>query len=127
MILGFKQQFVQPILDGTKIHSLRQDPHNRWHAGREMQLATGVRTKNYNCFKEDICISVQEIYMIYSNYLLEILINDKYLEYSGKVLLAKNDGFNSFEDFESWFAPEVGYYSNEPYSMKIIHWTDFKY
>jgi hypothetical protein len=36
MILGFKPCFVAPILAGTKIHTIRDDPHNRWKAGREI-------------------------------------------------------------------------------------------
>ena len=33
--------------------------------------------------------------------------------------LAKNDGFDSVQDFFNWF--------NEDFNGRIIHWTDFKY
>jgi len=65
MVLGFEQQFVEPILSGTKIHTIREDKHNRWKPGRSIQMATGVRTKNYNQFNEDECVSVQEIKILY--------------------------------------------------------------
>ena len=61
MILGFKNQFVPAILDGTKIHTIRKDPHHRWKPGMTIQMATGVRTKKYKCFKKAICVSVQEV------------------------------------------------------------------
>lgn len=48
MILGFKPQFVQPIIDRTKIHTIREDKHNRWVPGKVIHMATGVRTKSYS-------------------------------------------------------------------------------
>lgn len=61
MVLGFKPQFVQKILNKSKIHTIREDSNDRWKAGRKIQMATGVRTKNYNKFAETDCISTQKI------------------------------------------------------------------
>ena len=61
MVLGFKEQFVKPILSGDKIHTIRADQFDRWYAGRNIHFATGVRTKDYNCFKEGECVGVQNI------------------------------------------------------------------
>ncbi len=47
MVLGFKERFVGRILSGVKIHTIREDGHNRWRVGRRIEFATGVRTKNY--------------------------------------------------------------------------------
>lgn len=58
MILSFKKQFSEPILKGTKIHTIREDKPNRWKPGNKIHFANGVRTQNYNCFKESVCISV---------------------------------------------------------------------
>lgn len=63
MILPFKPQFIPKILDGPKIHTLRDDPHRRWHPGRAIHMATGVRTKYYHCFNQDVCTAVQEVYI----------------------------------------------------------------
>lgn len=52
MILSFKEQFIPKILDGTKIHTIREDKKNRWEAGKKIHFATGVRTKNYKCPKK---------------------------------------------------------------------------
>ncbi len=61
MILAFKPIFVDKINKGIKIHTFREDSKDRWHPSREIQMATGVRTKNYNQFNEGICGGTQRI------------------------------------------------------------------
>ena len=98
-------------------------------------MATGVRTKKYNCFKEGVCVSVQAIQIIHSkpygaNNLVdsEIIIdgepratNRKWLPSGEDFLeqLAINDGFNNYEDFFKWFSSD--------FQGQIIHWTDLRY
>ena len=53
MVIGFNKQFPDKITEGTKKHTIREDKHDRWNAGMIMHMATGVRTKNYKCFKVD--------------------------------------------------------------------------
>lgn len=126
-------EFKQKILSGSKIHSIREDPHGRWKPGRKIHMATGVRTKNYFCFMEDICRSTQRIMIRYTNYRVPrvyVFIGGKLvirLSTVGKALnfedfvnsLPRNDGFDSLGDFFEWF------HSN--FQGVIIHWTDFKY
>ena len=120
MILGFKPRFVAPILAGTKIHTIRDDPHNRWKAGRGIQIASGVRTKNYVQFYYGVCKSTQKIEIKYvDKFWVKILIDGKDLPTSRYELLAHNDGFNSIQDFYKWF--------DKDFTGKIIHWMDFKY
>jgi hypothetical protein len=120
MVLGFKERFVKPILERTKIHSIRTDEKNRWKPLILIHFATGVRTKNYNQFKLDTCKSVQTIEIIYyKNYFPIVKIDNRKLKFNEIIILAKNDGFNSLSDFFEWF--------NSDYKGKIIHWTDFKY
>jgi hypothetical protein len=126
MILGFKEQFVQPILEGTKIHTIREDSKGRWNEGNSIQFATGVRTKNYNQFKLDRCKGIQSIFMTYTD-ILEISIDDIYLYYPEKLKLAINDGFDSTMAFEDWFIPKIKAHPQREFYGKIIHWTDFKY
>ncbi len=116
MILSFKPQFVIPILQNTKVHTIREDKHNRYGNGRYIQMATGVRTKNYNCFCEAYCISTQKIYI---NHAREIFIDGNIISPIHIIRLALNDGFESVEDFWKWF--------DKPFQGKIIHWTDYKY
>lgn len=128
MILSFKPQFVQPILNGTKIHTIREDSTDRWKAGNSIQCATGVRTKNYNCFFESECVSVQDIFMTYANGdILEISIDDKYIYWEERRQLALYDGFENWIDMFNWFYPLIAKSPNQHFAGKIIHWTDFRY
>lgn len=147
MILGFKPQFVPKILNGTKIHTIRKG--NRWKPGMSIQMATGVRTKNYCQFNTDIsnlqiCKSVQTIkirfnhacdiwqfhiwnsnirlYFTFSIYIDDIqIVGKSYIH-----LLALNDGFEDVDSFINWFYNARNLELNM-YEGQIIHWTNFKY
>lgn len=122
MVLGFKKQFKAPIVKGDKIHTIREDKNERWHTGKLIHFATGVRTKEYDNFLKDTCKSVQEIEIDYTRTLLgepTIKIDGKELVHTDVVKLFLNDGFESMEDFLKWF--------NKDFKGKIIHWTNFKY
>lgn len=129
MVLGFKERFKEPILKESKIHTIRIDEADRWRSGRSIQMATGVRTKNYNCFKETECKSTQHIFMTYKhNDIIQISVDDRELfGYHERLALAINDGFTGWQDFFNWFYPLIIKSENKWYSGKIIHWTDFKY
>ena len=132
MILSFKEQFKEPILNGVKIHSIRQDQHNRWKIDRIIHMATGVRTKKYQQFAEHICKSIQEIEIfhfesiMFANKIAVCIDGKVFGQYYDKNRydyqlnqLAKNDGFKRVSDFFEWF--------DSDFKGKIIHWTDFKY
>lgn len=133
MVLGFKKQFKEPILAGTKLHSIREDLHDRWRPGLMIQMATGTRSKYYDCFKETPCQSTQRISMKLMGILdkepvLVITISARTLvnakEYER---VAINDGFENFEAFEKWWKPVLAKLVNFHFSGKIIHWTDLRY
>lgn len=122
MILGFKTihpvtkeptGFVNKILQGKKIHSIREG--NRWSEDWFIHFATGVRTKNYKQFHTATVKSVQDIVINNGHVIVEgIELNQHTIG-----LLAANDGFDSVEDFWNWFT--------EPVTGQIIHWTGYKY
>lgn len=127
MILSFKKQFVEKIISGSKIHTIRKDPHARWKAGRKIHMATGVRTKNYKCFKEDDCDSIESFDISYIGNLC-VRINGivRFIKKENNLydtefimMLTKNDGFDSPEDFLKYF------HSN--FHGVIVHWTNFRY
>lgn len=127
MILGFKKQFEQKIIEGSKIHTIREDPHDRWKPGKEIHFATGVRTKNYNEFRKGVCISVQriKIFRLGGEAIIHIgdnitLFRPLFRQWPEQMrVFVKNDGFDSVEDFLKWF--------NKDFDGKIIHWTSFRY
>ena len=127
MILSFKPLLVPDIESGRKIHTIREDPHKRWHSGRMIHMATGVRTKNYKQFGYLPCISVQEV-LIQKSYsspshvafgLYIDLMNRNYLMEK----LAYNDGFDTIREFIDWFIPK----DEGEVVRRIIHWTAKKY
>ena len=123
MILGFKPQFKEPILSGTKIHTIRADEKNRWRIGRIIHFATGVRTKNYEQFHEDACKYIQDIEISVvekgSVAIRMVYVDGRCLRGDEIYGLARNDGFKSANSFFEWF--------KDGFTGKIIHWTDFKY
>lgn len=122
MILAFNKMFIAPIINGAKIHTIREDKTGRWKPQRKIQMATGVRSKNYNMFCEAECTGIQTIsicalhktVMIQTEAGLIRVLSKKSIEE-----LAKNDGFKDATGFWLWF--------NQDFEGKIIHWTDYRY
>lgn len=115
-----KTNFVAKILSGEKIHSIRDDKHDKWKVGNKIHFCINMRTKAYQQFKVDICKSIQKISIKYETVFEPvIIIDERKLKFSEFESLAKNDGFNSVMDFLIWF--------DKDFEGKIIHWTDFKY
>lgn len=140
---NFAAKILSPYVTGfskydPKLHTIRLG--ERWKAGNSIQMAYGVRTKDYFQFNDEIpelgfCKSVQKIVIkpLFGNEELrisktnisliiplpEILIDTKKLDNDQVVRLIRNDGFDSIIDFMMWF--------NKPFSGQIIHWTDLKY
>lgn len=128
MITGFKQQFEQPIEDGFKIHTLREDKKGRYTGGATLHLATGVRTKAYRCIKKVLCTGTQKVAILYGNggYYdvfvyqdVRVVVDERELSYLEIITLAKNDGFDGADSFFKWF--------NKDFKGKIVHWTKFRY
>lgn len=134
MLLGFKPTFEVPILTGRKIHTIREDKHRRWRAGVNITFATGVRTKNYNCFKKGKCTGFQNIKMRWQgtrfimaiDYVIMVDFNTAaaWCQYNNNGFeflkrFAANDGFSTVEDFFKWF--------DKDFAGVLIHWTNFKY
>ncbi|MDR0937973.1 MAG: hypothetical protein LBN29_01270 [Mediterranea sp.] len=123
MVLGFQPRFKEPILADIKIHSLRADMHGRWKAGRSIQFATGVRTSRYECFKEGICVSTQEVKIHISGKkskrYVEVYVDGRPFDSEELETLARKDGFKSTKDFLDFF--------DKTFEGVIIHWTNFKY
>lgn len=120
MILAFKPQFVEKIKNGSKIHTIREDKPERWKPGQQIHFATGVRSKNYNCFLKGNCISTQNIMILPDEQLVKIDLD--FLRAEKIHDMAINDGFDSVIDFFNFFKSKKGFFSG-----KIIHWTNHKY
>lgn len=114
MILEFKPQFKAPILNGTKIHTIRKDVENLFYYGLYLDLYTS-EGHSKRIFHFAKCHSIQEIEIINK----QVFIEGNLLSNAMMLTLAFNNGFNSLEEFFEWF--------NKIFVGKIIHFTDFKY
>jgi len=159
MILGFKQYFPwhtdknpaptnfrekiierfyedqpNPIIWTPKIHTFREDPHNRWKAGMKVSMVyRGAGYKILDWFNEKIpelgtIKSIQKIKIEWVPFTvagksfdaIDLTIDGgKSLRNDQIMILAANDGFNSIEDFKRWFKKD--------WEGKILHFTDFRY
>jgi len=122
MILAFKWQFKEKILDGSKIHTIRRDNKNRWNRGNIIYFTNETCSDINNYFKIGECINTQKI-EIMQNVGLTIKVDDKYISKDQINSLFKNDGFDDLIDFLIFFNKNYG----QHFTGKIIHWTDFKY
>jgi hypothetical protein len=143
-LIGFKEQFVSKILDGTKKHTIRSPRKNPIKVGETLILATGVRTKKYKEIKRVQCVSVHDIkiialdlvnYMtheeIYTNthdslYHIKVVIDNVELEQTETVNLAKNDGFEDVQMFSEWFEKHHNV-TEKVFVGNLICWENIKY
>lgn len=127
MLLGFKNQFVEPIIEGEKIHSIRDDIFDRWKPGNTIHMCTGLRTKKLNIFLIKPCISVQKIVIDTYHEGICVLnythvIRHHWLEPTEIQILIRNDGFKRSSDFWEWFRSDL-----KLVPKKLIHWTHLTY
>lgn len=124
MVIGFKDQFVDKILSGIKIHTIRKNDilPLRWVEGRKMHMATGVRTKKYNNFNTTVCTGTQKIIIIPMYH--DVFVDNVLLGCSEMHRLILNDGFVCSADFFAWFSKVS---KGKNYEAEIIHWTNYRY
>jgi hypothetical protein len=112
---------VQAIGRG-KIHSIREDKHNRWKPGMKIHMVTGNRTSKRFQFAPILnVVTTQkvEIRNIFNDR-NAVRIDGRELSETEIEQLAINDGFDTVDDFWNWF-------SMEDFEGKIIHWTNHTY
>lgn len=120
-----------------KIHTMREDPYNRWKAGRKIEMVyRGAGYKIIDHFNKgipelEVCTGVQKIKLWLTGSLGEVGDNGKreqiiriHAIVDGKRIdnperIIPNDGFEDIIQFNRWFT--------KPWEGKIIHWTDYRY
>jgi hypothetical protein len=126
MILPFsKQRFVDAILHGSKIHTIRRDAGSRWQPGRKIHFWFGNPrnvSKNPYCFAEGICSKTEPVRIVndpQAEHGLRISVNGENLHSEVMVRLIQNDGLET-ASFRKWFVPKEG----DIFEGKIIYWKD---
>jgi hypothetical protein len=133
MLLTFSRlQFKDRIKAGIKVHTIREDKHNRWKVGNKIHFWLGHprntrgKTKPHQ-FGIGECSRVETIRMDFA--VLEdwqpdiVYIGDDVVLRSKDELnaLAENDGFDDWIQMKNWFDnPDQQFFG------KIIFWKDLK-
>lgn len=120
MILGFKQQFVPAVANGTKPHSIRADM--RWREGMSIQFYENVRQPTMRIIRPDAVALVVQRLCIYptvrSGQEPTTVVDGLILSPADSELLAQRDGFPNYSKMISWFAETHGL----PFTGKLIIW-----
>jgi len=138
--LRFKNEAIMNKVDWgikyvetKKIHTIREDPKDRWKKGNKIDFFINVRKKNMFRFAPVlVVVSTQKFEIKYHTNTFLVYIDEKlfffgnrdftineFENYEGMLKLAHNDGFETIQDFCTYF--------NEDFIGKIIHWTDLRY
>ena len=123
--IGYTSNILQEIR--PKFHTIRLDKSHRWNVGKDIHFVINNRSKDRYQFAPIIpCINTEEIFFSKPprGGRMEVSIGEKYLYHSDLTQLAWNDGFNSFEDFEAYFEPQI---MDSGLSLRLIHWTNLNY
>ncbi|MEX2480227.1 MAG: hypothetical protein WD928_05135 [Gammaproteobacteria bacterium] len=123
---SFQRQFVPPILAGTKCQTVRSERKRNPHAGEELQLYTGLRTRHCRLIKRVRCSEWWRI---------TILFDDNDPEGEGIILpgfgyegglegFARNDGFQSWAELKAfWRKHHPG---KDEFTGLLICWEDLQ-
>lgn len=118
MLLTFsKESFVQQIIEGRKIHTIREDKHERWKVGMKIHFWKGnprnIKSNPYS-FAEGVVTKIVSIKIDHRQLPPVIFVNGGALVPEEKELLARRDGFSGLKSFFTWF--------NSDFKGKIIYW-----
>lgn len=134
MLLGFKKRFKEPILIGTKVHTIRKRRKIQPNIGETIHMYSGLRTKysEFICNNEKLLGKQNIRIIIYKNdndTIVKIWVDRSELNMKQKEQLALFDGFTSLMDFaDYWLTDEKGKKKNRTGAlMQLFHWTDLKY
>ena len=124
MILTFKPQFVEPIKNGTKIHTIREDKKGRWKPGTKIHFWNGnprnVKAKPHQ-FQSGICTDVESITLDFKNDNVFFVGGIAIIKDIDKLdKFAKNDGFENWNLMKDWFFEN---YEGKKifFRMRLIH------
>ena len=116
---NFQPQFEEPILKGTKEHTIRPRRKNKTRIGQAIQLYTGMRTKHCKLIAEKTCTAVKPIMINVDNWAINI--NGHSLSPNEITEFAHHDGFDDSYDFFEFFKSR---YTTEQMldDLEIICW-----
>lgn len=124
--LNFKRQFVQPIRDRRKRHTIRAKRKYPIKVGDALYLFTGMRTKHCERILDEklVCSRVQDILLVIGKtgntlvYIDAVLLSDLEREE-----LAVADGFESWAEMRTFWDGRLNRETPQ-WEGDIIHWRE---
>jgi hypothetical protein len=101
---SFKQRFAAPILAGTKCQTIRADRRRHARPGEEMQLYTGMRTKQCRLLARVKCSQVHPVTLSF----LQGQVRIGRISYYDLDAFARRDGFEDWDDMRAFWHEEHG-------------------
>lgn len=119
---SFKPRFVGAILSGTKRQTIRADRKRHARVGEEIQLYTGMRTRQCQSIGRAICESVVPIRLDLSLKRGEIDLPDRLVCMQQDLdAFARMDGFSDWWEMRGFWLEEHD--TAGPWSGILIRWT----
>lgn len=119
---SFKQRFVDPIGDGRKRQTIRNERKRHARAGEQVQLYYAMRTKQCRLILVATCTTARPIELDFQHHVIrlgggyEVIALPVYLN-----KFAKKDGFADWDDMRAFWKAEHG--TLERFSGVLIEWT----
>ncbi len=102
---SFKARFAEPILAGTKLQTIRADRKRHARPGEELQLYTGMRTKQCKLIRVARCVEVKPVMLAFvSASGAAIRVGDHFQ--ADQEAFARADGFTDVADMRAFWAKE---------------------
>jgi len=135
MLLGFKSRFAKPILDGTKVFTIRNKRKIEPKVGETLHMYTGLRTSNCKKITDQFQLKgIQDVSILIikspGNISLDIAVDGRILEQGELEKFAKHDGFSDINDFCDYWLQGVkgrGTKVLEEDGLVMHHWTNLRY
>ena len=117
---SFKQQFREPIVAGTKRQTIRKDRKRHARQGEELQLYTGMRTRQCALIGRAVCIAAAPIH-------IHVEDGCAFCEHPG-IIPETMDAFAQADGFTDWPAMRAFWRHEHPdkpvFSGVIIRWKE---
>lgn len=119
---SFKPRFVAPIQAGTKRQTIRADRKRHARPGEQLQLYTGMRTKQCKLIARSTCVSVDLVLLNFADHGV-VRVNGIVL-FSDAAMqdFAHRDGFTSWADMRAFW--RENHPGMEQFEGVIIRWGD---
>lgn len=121
---SFKKRFAEPILAGIKAQTICADRKRHARPGEEIQLYTGMRTKQCKLIGRSTCFEVQPIQLVLYGRGAVVVNegNGNHTHYIDSALneFARDDGFKDWDEMKGFWHDEHD--AADEFTGMLIRW-----